>query len=218
VRKHGGNVIIEGVFINANRVVLYEGKLQFQHTAKQLDNAHNNSFELRGGHAEMLTSEPLRILGGVITGDGTVYGNLVLGYDPNLPGWHPSYPAIRPGIDGGVGTISVTLSYHVFASGASTQIVINQDRQASRVAVGGYAVLNGNLSVDNHPDARPTAGTAITVMTYGSVSGDFLNVLYTWPIWYIDGVEHWSAPEKQATAYVLKVFSGTPPPGGGGGG
>jgi hypothetical protein len=197
-------VRISADFANDGGIVrVYPGQVQFDFKAEQT----GGTFELRNGTVNV-SANPGSVLGirrGLITGAGTITGNLNLGYD----GGPATFVTIRPGIDDGVGTIAVSQSWHMFSTFGRTTIRVLDDGSYSKITAGGYAALAGDLWIDDSSNYHPPAGTSLGFLTAASgFRNDFddKEVAYfgSWldPNGSGKGVV-WSLPPPTATTYSL---------------
>ncbi len=164
----------------------------------------------------------LSIHNGSIIGNGTINGNLTLGYDPNIYGQQQSNAMIAPGFVTSSpddpftfvytpGTLAITQSFQMFASGTSMYIDITASGAFDKVTVGGYAALSGTLVInpsrDYHPP--PITITFLTASTFADGSGqatDFSQKTVTyWGSW-LDPQRrsvHWTLPTPNGGNYSL---------------
>ncbi len=223
LRFTSSGVRIAADFLNAGGTVRrYPGLVQLDYKAEQT----SGTFELRGGTVKTAGSDhALRIYDGSILGQGTVDGNLTLGYDPALGPPPRTFPTISPGIGGGnLGTITINQSFQIFSPDAYTVIDVNSTG-IDKIAVlgqGGYAALNGDLVVNIDPAYTPPHPTDLSFLTAPAIRGDFLWISYTndanemtWPDPRTGKQVHWTAKKNLAgTSYdvLTEIDPGSPPP------
>lgn len=192
------------------------GQVSFSYKAEQT----GGTFDLRGDGATVKVLSTSRVLGirdGLLTGAGTIDGNLNLGYD----GGPATAVTIRPGIEAAVGTITITQSWQMFSSSGQTWIRVLDDGSYSEiVATSGWAKLAGVLWVENSPNYKPAHEKRITFLTAGlGFDGtDFAHRDMTyWGSW-ADPVTKkplvWRFDQTANTySIVTRVVEGSGPPG-----
>ena len=91
----------------------------------------------------------LGIRNGLITGDGTVDGNLCLGHNPDAPGYtgqqSPAAEINPRGPGAAYGVINVKENFHIFAGKMTIDVNGVADDHHDRVIVTGYAALPGTV-------------------------------------------------------------------------
>lgn len=136
------------------------------------------------------TTGVLGIRNGRLLGQGTVQGNVVLG-DPNAgagmisPGFDTLNPQGMP-IVRGVGTITITGSFHMQSGNSVMQIDINGAGGFDQVLVTGYAALGGILSVTHDLAYKPAKGTTLAFLVAAGgagIQGDFANKIIPTHVW-----------------------------------
>jgi hypothetical protein len=210
IRVNTAGVALQADFLNAGGTVrVYPGGIYFHHKAEQSE----GTFEFRSGNVWMQNSgQVLRIYGGLISGSGTVNGNLTLGNA--VPG-DESNVAIAPILDGAPATIAITQSFHEFSSCTQTSMAIDAVGTHSKITVGGYAVLNGDMFVEKHVDYKPPLGTELNLISTSDLRGGVNSCTITNNSWTIGGGKPlpppvYFDPVFIATAgYYLVVRQGT---------
>ncbi|MBL8880533.1 MAG: hypothetical protein JNG88_15580 [Phycisphaerales bacterium] len=115
--------------------------------------------------ATLQGSAPLAIHGGSMTGAGTISGTL-----SNSGG------VLQPG--DAIGTLTVNGTYSQGASAAlEIQLAGVNNGEFDRVAISGAATLGGTLRLTAMNGYSPQIGQSFTILTAGSISGQFANVL-----------------------------------------
>lgn len=119
---------------------------------------------LAGGTLECINS--FRIEGGVVSGSGSIIGNI-----NNVAG------VMSP--QGSPGTLSVAGTYTQLVA-ATLAVDVAADAVADRLAVSGSAVIDGALLFCLTEDYTPSLGQTFTILTASSVTGtfDFLSPIF----------------------------------------
>ncbi len=149
---------VVGVFNNIGQVYARSGRLSFG-VYTQTD----GETVLEGG--DIGSGEPLRFLGGALTGSGTVFGTLEIDGGEVAPGLSP-------------GTVTVTGNYMQTAAG-TLDIQIGGPLPGSdydQLIAPGIAILDGTMNVSLIDDFVPDPGDEFEVLTYGSHIGQFATV------------------------------------------
>ena len=189
---------------------------------------HAAPVEQRGGTFQFLNWSvvvvpTLNIRDGVIIGDGSVRGNLVLGYPGNWSYQPPVYPIISPGGGGGtIGTIAVNGNFHMFSGRMDIEVTGTGQGEYDRVTVDGYAAfIDGPNAVarDVFTNILPLGqdinqlpdGTfpKIPFLTFDSRLGDFANKFVN-PAWKYekDNKQYWVEPTQAIPANLDKKIGG----------
>ncbi len=153
-----GTPTIAGSFENSGTTsVRSAANLTIQGTAKQTA----GTTELRSGTITMAANGVYAVDAGSLIGNGTIDGNLTLGTVAN------GAVSISPGYSGAeIGTLTITKSLHMVSTGTSTTIQVFTDATFDKIVVqGGYAILNGTLTVSLPADYKKPLGTSYTFLT-----------------------------------------------------
>jgi hypothetical protein len=115
----------------------------------------------------VLTASPgVDLQGGVLTGAGTVNGDLMNG------------GVVSPGGDGTTGILTVTGNYLQTAASVLNIDLggVNAGTQYDQVQIGGTAILDGTLNVALIGGYVPQVGDSFLILTFSSVAGTFATV------------------------------------------
>ncbi len=151
---------------------------------------------------------------GALIGDGTVDGNLILNSIPGYPApvLSPGFNAPGPNGAHGTGLIAITESFDIY-NAADVRIDLLGQGSNDLITVGGYAALNGTLTVWAPTTYTPAAGTVHTFLTAG---GGFLRdftakVMPPNNSWVINGRNHyWRSGNSPAMYWVIVERYGPP--------
>jgi hypothetical protein len=143
---------------SSGRVQTKSGTLAFSGVAPAIT---GGTFTLAGGDVSVPSSAPLTLMGGRLSGQGTVHGPV-----KNTAG------TVTPG---GSAIGRITLDAYQQASGATLGIQVASLTTADRLVVTGAAALGGTLAVAKLGTATVQRGT-VTVMTARSRTGTFTHV------------------------------------------
>jgi hypothetical protein len=105
-----------------------------------------------------MTAADVSLSGGILTGDGTIIGNLT------------NAAIVIPGDT--AGTLSVHGNYTQTGSG-SLDIYISGPGVYSSLVVSGTATLAGALNIFLAPGYTPDVGASFTILSFGTRQGDF---------------------------------------------
>ncbi|MFO0798214.1 MAG: SdrD B-like domain-containing protein [Gemmataceae bacterium] len=166
-----GLATIAGNYISTARTQLERGLLQFNGSIVQ--SGSPAVFELRD-NTTVLARDPghlMRVEGGLLSGQGTVAGNLHIGRDPALGGTS-SAATIAPGFGLSFGTITVQESLHMFGdSRMEIEVEGYGATEHDWVVVTGHAALSGTIA--GYIKVPPRDPQWIKFMTADSFPSDF---------------------------------------------
>lgn len=144
---------VAGSFTNAGSLSVRRGaNLSIQGTAVQ----SSGTTELRrGGIITMPATGVYAVNAGSLIGSGTIDGNLTLSTPTG------GAATISPGTaDAEIGTLTITKSLHMQSASVSTNIQVFANGTFDRILVqNGYAILNGNLTVNVAVGYTPMAAS-----------------------------------------------------------
>lgn len=113
----------------------------------------------------LTTSPDVKIQGGILNGSGTITGNLINGGN------------VAPGQSAGI--LSVTGSYAQTGNLSIEIGGLTVGTQYDRLAIGTSALLGGTLTINLINGYVPNVGDTFQIMTFGSRSGIFSNIVAT---------------------------------------
>ena len=148
---------VTAIFNNSGTVEVLSGTLGFESSYAQSAGVTR----LNGGSVNKSTPSPLAIDGGLLTGIGTVTGNVKVA------------GTVAPGLP--VGELIITGSYEQTESGTLAVELggLTPVTQFDRLAVTGTATLDGAVDVALVNGFDPSDGNIFRILTHASVSGDF---------------------------------------------
>jgi hypothetical protein len=146
-------------FTNVGTVQLQTGTLSFSAGYLQQD----GSTEIASGTSLTVAGVGLNLQGGVLSGTGTVNGNLV------------NAGLVTPGGDGTAGTLTVTGSYTQTDSGVLSIDLggLTAGSGYDQLLVSGPVTLGGTLRVQLINAFQPFPGDTFSILTFSSRTGDF---------------------------------------------
>lgn len=148
-------------FSNSGRLEIQSGTLSFQDAVTQSQGAT----VVDGGAT--LGGTNLNVLGGSVSGAGTIAANVI-----NAGG------AIQPGAPVGKLGIAPDFNYQQASAAVfAAELGGSAPGQFSQLAAGGAAILDGQLVVTLTNGFAPQPGQVFQILTAGSVSGKFAQVL-----------------------------------------
>jgi len=145
-------------FANSGSVQVQDGKLSFAESYIQTDGS-----TMVSAGATLASSNGVRILGGVLSGSGTISGNVT------------NAGQVNPGGDGFTGVLTINGNYTQTATGA-LGIVIDGEAPGTgfdQLVITGSATLDGTLSVSLGSDLVPNSGDTFQILMFGSARGAF---------------------------------------------
>jgi hypothetical protein len=154
-----GETVISAVFNNTNLVDVQSGRLTVSGYAQTA-----GTTKLNGG--DIQCSDPLHLLGGVLTGSGTVYG----------AGVNNDGAVVRPGLS--PGTIVVNGTY-TQAAGGTLDIEVGgtaPGTQYDQLIGTGLVMLDGTINIALIDGFVPDPGAEFEVVTYPVHYGEFAAV------------------------------------------
>ena len=154
-----GTATFNIAFNNSDNVTVQSGILSLQGTFTQI----SGQTQLNGG--SLITSQPLNIQGGSLTGNGTINGEVKIA-SPTGTG------LVSPGLS--AGSLNITGNY-TQGSGGDLKIEIggNTTDKYDNLTIGGIASFAGSLTVELIDGFTPAAGNSFTIMTFASKTGSF---------------------------------------------
>lgn len=185
-RSNGTTTVGRMNFNNLGTTEVHSGIAEFKEEAYQSQSG--SIFELKNNSTAKFVNDGqvFRIYNGTIIGNGTINGNLTLGYDGEGaaseatidPGWTTTvvgFPVVYT-----PGTITITQSFHMF----DTTNVMRIDGTASgafdQVVVTATAIINGVAWVNPSSDYHPPLGTKVEFLKAGQVQDDFVTKTLTY--------------------------------------
>ncbi|RME73206.1 MAG: hypothetical protein D6776_07435 [Planctomycetota bacterium] len=181
-------------FTNTGLVDVQGGELQFASGASYTQTA--GTTKLNGGNIRLYGAGPLDIQGGTLSGGGTIYGNVQVG-GTMAPGFSP-------------GKITITGNW-TLTNTAVTQIEIGgltQGVDYDWIDVGGTATLAGALELYLWNGWTPGATDVYTIITAGSITGQFEGAADGALITTADGLGQFVI-HYNPTSVTLSLFDGS---------
>jgi hypothetical protein len=151
---------VSSLFNNSGTVEVLSGTLRFESSYVQSAGVTR----LTGGTLDKLTPLPLTIDGGLLTGVGTIGGNVKVG------------GTVAPGLSAGELTISGTYEQTEDGTLAVELGGTAPVTQFDRLTVTGNVTLAGTVDVTLINGFMPNDGASFRILTYPGVSGDFEGV------------------------------------------
>jgi len=155
----GGDGItrVNGNFTNSGTLEILSGTLRIESSYTQTA----GETRLNGGTLEKTSTPPLAIDGGLLTGVGTIDGNV------RVAG------TVAPGLP--VGELTIDGTYEQTMTGTLAVEIggLTPVTQFDRLAVTGAATLAGTIDVALVNAFSPVSGNVFQILTYASQSGDF---------------------------------------------
>lgn len=166
VKTAGAGTTTIGSYVrNTGTVEVKTGVLEF-YTFGGLDYVQSaGQTILNGGDLSMFGPAPLAINGGVLTGQGTITGNVTV-----------DGGAVAPGL--GAGTLFINGDYTQSAC-SSLEIEIEGDAPGDFdvLEISGNAALAGTLHIIELGESAPAVGDRLEILTASAVSGQFESVV-----------------------------------------
>jgi hypothetical protein len=176
-----GNSTIAAPTTNTGTVEVQTGELWFYTYYSGYYTQTAGQTVLNGGDLLMYGPAPLSIIGGLLAGEGTISGNVII-YAAGM---------VTPGLS--VGVLDVVGNY-TQVTGSTLEIEIDglgQGMEYDLLTVSGTASVAGGLDVVLSTDGfAPAPGDRFQILTAGTVTGQFdpVNVIHLSPYLTVDAV------------------------------